>query len=385
MSRIPSQYDPPRAASADDLEDLLELVERVFRTSLDLGPTMELEFPLLFSPANAANLFIVRDGGRVVAHAGLLIRSIVADPACRPLSAGCIGAVCVDSDHRGRGLGEAVTRACIARARDAGCHLALISGVGGIYARCGAGPVVPVRRFLVDRYKLDPPEAFAGTIRLAAHSDIEPLCRLHQMDAPRYEWAPQPLGRLIEAAAHVGLRTWVAQRGGELAAGLMIRPAPAVLQSRWQTAVLTQFVGRVELFAPLAARALDAMRPKVLMVRRLPGQARLEPQLTRFDHPVPAGAQMSALVLDGPGLLEAMAPRLAREPEAAVQWQGGGLCLRVQGDSIRLADAPDVAAALFNGPSHWPRAMRQRPRRAAMAALARILPVPIPDYGLDYI
>jgi predicted N-acetyltransferase YhbS len=375
--------DGPRPASADELEDLLELIERVFRTSMGMGPTMELEFPLLFSPANTGNLVIVREGkgGPVVSHAGLLLQRVVIGDAELPV--GCIGAVCTDPAHRGRGLAGACVEACIELARRSGCLLALISGTGGIYERAGAAPVVPVRRYHVDRYKLGDPADFHGVIRLATQADIEPLAELHRGDSPRYDWRADDLSRLLNAGRQLGLQRWVAQRDERLAAALMIRPAPPVAMSRFNVATFVQFVGDASCFAPLTARALDALRPKTMLIRVVPGDHRLDAKLEQYDRPAAVRPRFAALVLDLPGLLAAMGHQL-RDDQLRLAADGAELQVESVGRFTRIDRPLQINAALFNGASHWPRPIRDL-GRPARAALARVLPIALPDYGLNYV
>lgn len=372
--------DGPRPATVDELDEAIDLADMVFRTSQGLGPTMETEFPLLFSPTNAANLLITRAAGRVVSLTGMVVQRVVSDRA--ELDVACVGGVCTEPSQRGRGLGGAGLSAAVERARAAGCQLMLISGTGGLYDRVGAAPIAPVRQYMVDRYKLPEPDAYDGAMRLAAHTDNEPLAELHRGDNPRFEWRPDTLARLIDAAALIGLRVWVAQSGERLAGCLMLRPAPHV--GRLHMSVVTQYVGPPEVFAPLAARAMDGFAPKTLMIRKLPAERRLESVLRKFDTPHSVRPETSALVLDLGGLLACHGERLAAGDGVKLSCEGDTLRVVAGGEVAELAEPAAVAAALFNGASRWPAALK-RLGRQGRAALSQILPLPLPDYGLNYV
>lgn len=86
-----------------EMERLRALLNDVFITERD-GDGDLFEFaPLLYSEENVENLRVVRQGKRLVGHAGILPRSI--HWRGQTFEAGLIGGVCARQDLRGQGIG----------------------------------------------------------------------------------------------------------------------------------------------------------------------------------------------------------------------------------------------------------------------------------------
>lgn len=122
-----------------DLAALGQMVDRVYRPQKPLGEGMPREFPHLFHPDNAANLFYVEDHGTPVSMVGVLKQTGLVPGAAIPLAS--VGSVATLPEYRGRHLAsvilEEVFRAMAAEER----ALCLISGGRDLYLRQGAVPV----------------------------------------------------------------------------------------------------------------------------------------------------------------------------------------------------------------------------------------------------
>ena len=90
----------PRGLKATEFDSLCTLINTVFRG--DGVGRMEAQYPLLFTPENYDELFVIVDEGVVVSHVGALTRDISV-LGCR-MSTMSIGAVATYESHRGRGL-----------------------------------------------------------------------------------------------------------------------------------------------------------------------------------------------------------------------------------------------------------------------------------------
>jgi GNAT superfamily N-acetyltransferase len=157
MSTVPTgfpQVAPVRSrairrASAGDLPRIIAAADETFRTPTPPGlGSMGHDYPLLFAPENAANLFILEDDrGDVVAHAGFVLRE--ASLARTRVRVATIGAVFTRPDQRQNGLGSQVLSAAVSSARQAGADLGLVSGARTLYERAGFSPYPPCPRYRV--------------------------------------------------------------------------------------------------------------------------------------------------------------------------------------------------------------------------------------------
>jgi len=140
--------DGPRACLTAELPALLAAANRVFRPA---GGDMGQDYPLLFSADNRENLRVLVDAQGVAAHAGLCLRRVAFAAGgddgggAHSVTVGAVGAVFTRDDQRNRGLGGAVVRDVLARARAAGATLVLVSGDGPLYQRLGFVPAPPAR------------------------------------------------------------------------------------------------------------------------------------------------------------------------------------------------------------------------------------------------
>jgi predicted GNAT family acetyltransferase len=83
--------------------------------------------------------FVVRDGQRVLAHAGVVAVDLRIDCAPRRLAA--VHAVCVDREHRGRGLGRTVLEQALAYVDQQGFDTCILwSDLADLYGRFGFEP-----------------------------------------------------------------------------------------------------------------------------------------------------------------------------------------------------------------------------------------------------
>jgi GNAT superfamily N-acetyltransferase len=146
-----------RPATAADLPRIVAAADRVFRHPLRPGlGSMGRDYPLLFEPANASNLWLAESrSGELLAHVGFVLRG--ANVSGRPLKVACFGAVFTQPEHRGRGLASQVFSAATAHARSLGADLALVSGARGLYLRAGFSDYPPCLRYRVSAGPDHPP------------------------------------------------------------------------------------------------------------------------------------------------------------------------------------------------------------------------------------
>jgi hypothetical protein len=122
-------------AAPEDLLRLADLSTTVFRPGASEKDLMLHDFPHLFNPANARNLYYVQDGGRPVSMAGVVESTCLVD-GCN-LSVASIGSVCTLPDYRGRNIATQILAKVFHDLEERRTALALISGGGPLYLNFG--------------------------------------------------------------------------------------------------------------------------------------------------------------------------------------------------------------------------------------------------------
>lgn len=81
---------------------------------------------------------VLRDGGEIIGHMGLLFRAIRIGSQLTPIAG--LADVCTAPSHRGQGLAQRLLAAAIAQARASGAEFFLLFGTAKIYAGNGFLP-----------------------------------------------------------------------------------------------------------------------------------------------------------------------------------------------------------------------------------------------------
>jgi GNAT superfamily N-acetyltransferase len=114
----------PRSLRGGEIPELLELLNQHFRIVKGAQPTIQRDFGFIYSEANADNVMVMTDGGRIVASTGIWINDVQVGAV--KLRVGGINCVLTLPEYRKRGLGMQVMEACHERMREQGCHVGLL-------------------------------------------------------------------------------------------------------------------------------------------------------------------------------------------------------------------------------------------------------------------
>ena len=129
-----SEYVGPLSTTVEQIESVIALADRVFRPGTPGG--MARLYPLLYHPERLEQLRIFTTNSHPVSLAGMILNKLEAF-GCQTRVA-CVGSVCTDKAHRGRGLAGRLIDDAVARATTAGATIMLISGHRTLYSRRGA-------------------------------------------------------------------------------------------------------------------------------------------------------------------------------------------------------------------------------------------------------
>ena len=375
--------DGPRAARPEEVPELIELANLVFRTSSGRTPTMGDEFPLLLSAGNCQDLYVTRVDGRLVSLVGAYRQTMVCDGLELPVA--CLGSVCTHPDYRGRRLAGDLTDLAITRAQQQGCLLMPISGSRTLYSRRSACQIAPTQVAQIGVAQLDSGRSPALTVRQYEDRDLPAVLSLHARQTVRYAWSQETVRPLLKAHLAISSSAWVARDRTDQPTGFLLVLHRGPMVGRGPRVV--NHIGAPETLGPLARAALEQIPAESLQFSALPGEIESLAAIEELGCPVETRTSGWTLrILDLAALCERLAERFAGVAGVSITPGNGreGLTISVDRQRIALTDAADVSAALFNGPQAWPEALTAlSPDR--QEALGSVLPLPLPSYGLNFI
>lgn len=373
--------DGPCVARAEDIPNLVRLANQIFRPAPRPGD-MAGEFPILLGPANLGNQYIFRHGSRVVSHVGVFRQTMVTCGVQIPVA--CIGSVCTDPEYRKGGLAGQLMDMAIRRSIDAGDVLMPISGKRTLYTSRGATSLGPQIRLAVpiSRRRTGDGE-FA--VRTYEPSDWPKLAALQVREPVRYHWGDRE-PQLLEAILRYGGVCLLGERdGGDTAAALVFCVNHPMYGGRDGSGHVVQFLGDLRaipalLEAAAARHQLTGTDWTVLTTAR-PALSRTLLSLGASGRPQITG--WTVLILNLARLVETIGPVAARAG-VELSAEGQELTVAAQGKSVALADPEQQVEVLFRGAATWSRALTEMPQELRIACGAA-LPIPLPDYGINYV
>jgi GNAT superfamily N-acetyltransferase len=331
--------DGPRASRADELSAVVALSGAVFARSGRRD--MSREYPTLLCRENLPHLRVFVEGGRPVALAGFTLNRLVT--AGISLAAACIGSVCTLEACRGRGLGTRLMDDCVAAALSAGASLLLVSGGRGLYRRMGCIDAGQYRTIRVPRAATRrEPRRRTREWRLA---DVPRMADLHRSEPVRFErslpewYAFLRTGNVSDRPC----RTWVVSAPGKpeaIDAYLCVQRTVDTPEGR--TASVQETGGSREAAVAALASVAEGMHAD------------------RIEVDCPAAD--TALAANAAGL--------------------DGFVFRHGVEAFAVRGLEEVTAFLFGSIER--RAVRPGPG-PLRARLEAAFPIPLPDYGLNYI
>lgn len=381
------EYEGPRAARADELGDVLKLVNLVFRTSRGLPPTMGEEFPLLFNEENAENLRIIKRGEEVVSHVGIFECEALIY-GCR-LKVGMIGSVCTHPEHRRRGLATALLRDAFEKMRRDGVDIVMISGIRGLYDRAGcaiagAGYDLELTRESLEALSAEGVEAVEG-------GGAPEYATIYQRECVRYMRPLRHLEKLFES------RAWYVERptrrirvlvleAGEPAGYLIVHVPDGGAVGR-----VVEYAGCREavvrgLKAVAESQGLEALRLKVPAwdVGMISALRRHGLKLPHYTTPLADTVRL----LNVEDAFERLQPyfRERTDEEVSVSVEDDVYRVAVGHYEITLRGPKELAWLVFGVPERVPEPFRRFMAGVPKApeAFRSVFPIPLVPYGLYY-
>lgn len=138
-----------RECREEERQATIALINRVFRESENLKPTMQLEFPLLLGENNVDHMIIALEEDEVIGCVNYYISNIIIEGTS--LKVASIGAVCTDERFRGKAIASKLLDYSENKMKSEGILFEIISGKRGLYLSRGASSIGKSYEFEINK------------------------------------------------------------------------------------------------------------------------------------------------------------------------------------------------------------------------------------------
>lgn len=138
----------PRIAKLSEFDEIIELINKVFRLSRGHDPTMKMEFPLLLNKENINNMIVIEDQGKIISVANFLVQEVIIEGIS--LKSASVGSVCTDPIYEGKGYSSRIIDFVEDILYEKDVDILLISGKRTLYTRRMATEVKNFYRYTIE-------------------------------------------------------------------------------------------------------------------------------------------------------------------------------------------------------------------------------------------
>jgi GNAT superfamily N-acetyltransferase len=367
----------PRGAKREELSEIIELSNKVFRS--ELSGDMGKEFPLLFSPENCENLRIIKEDGKIVSLVGILFTDLVI--LGNRIRASLIGSVATDPGYRGRGFASLLMQDSIVKSLQEGADLMLISGGRGLYRRLGAVNAGLYKSFYIPRSKLSSSNL---TVRKVKEEDIPVLLYLMNLEPVRFERSYDELKKLINTGMIVNEPgdIWVVEKDKEIFSYFAIQ-----VQTRWGKSLhIREIGGSREAIIDSLLSILETYQNDFILLDALLSDESISYIMEKKGiQPEERGFQGTVKILNLKGLFKKLEPYfislLGEEYKKLTVKFEPSLSLRYDEETLDIPkdDTPILIFGSVEKKIDIPEKLNKIKR-----IIDTIFPIPLVDYGLNY-
>lgn len=372
----------PRTVRPAERDAVVRLATSIFRRPGDTD--MGAAFPTFFNGDNLENLRIMLEGGRPVALAGCVLRDL--SLMGTKLRMGLVGSVCTLEAFRGQGIAGRIVEEVIACAMAQGAVAILVSGGRGLYRRMGCMDAGLWRTVRVEKSRALP--RLKCDVAEWTAQDIPEMLAIYQAEPVRFERGAEEMRTLLEARSLYArpARTWLCRVRGKLAA-YSCASGPEQGSGESVLKALEIAGSRYALLASLPA-ILAASHAGNVEIETSASDLEMESLTKSWDLPsVRRGFHGTLKIIDRPRFFSAIeghiSLRLTRAERAALTIDcGSTVIFRYKGAEHPIANDADLAALVFGSVEQVPPAAKNVGLRDIFA---RVFPIPLPGYGLNFI
>ncbi|MCD6465170.1 GNAT family N-acetyltransferase [Candidatus Bathyarchaeota archaeon] len=376
----------PRAAKPEELIDVVNLVNSVFKIKPGSPSILMDLFPQLFNMDNLENLRVITYDGKLVSHVGIWEGELLIYGCW--FKVGMIGSVCTHSNYRNRGYASALVRDAFSKMKRDGIDLVLVSGFRNLYRRVGCVEAGKVYTYNIPRGKLD---LNLDDISIIHYSEdlLKDLIEIYHRESVRYRRSLEEFRILLRRGLqYEDLKIYTAINKGRPLAYIAIesflnKNTPTIIEYAGPRSIILYLIEK--LFKTLNINALKLTVPShdLEMLYLLEKQ-----NLEKISSEAPA----SMAIINPQSFLEKIQPYLEekigeKESRRFIHdLVHEKIRLYLNGEETSFLDSRALTLLFFGAPDK----LRAPPQpevkiKPHAESLSHALPLPTPVYGLNYI
>jgi ribosomal protein S18 acetylase RimI-like enzyme len=375
----------PRGLKKDELRSAAELANLVFRH--DSPYKMEEEFPLLFSENNLEKIRVFVDAGKVVSMVGMCINDVII-MGCM-IGAVCIGSVCTHPEYRNKGLASKLLEDATNRAVQEGASLMLVSGDRGLYRRFGCVDAGIYRWYSIKRDQLEVHEKNL-TLRKYGEKDVIELVKLHQLEPIRFIRTYEDFKTLLESKRLCDQisETYVVEQNGPVVAYVSLQ----LPRSRDLPLAILELAGsRVAILKTLRS-LMDDVGTESAIVRTTTADVELDHLMVSAGAKRSTGGFMGTVkLIDIERFLESIDTYMTevigkrRRKNLSIKYEGKNseLSFTYMDQKFSIRGIDEITSFIFGSVEKQQKLKHANSELEDM--LNSIFPMPLVDYGLNYV
>jgi len=191
--------EEPRGTRKEEFNQVMKLINYVFRKSSNRPSNMERWFPLLFNDDNLENMRIMCEDDRPVSHLGISEKEIIIY-GCKT-KIGSIGAVCTHPEYRKRGFASLLLEDSIKKMDKDGIDIVLVSGKRNLYERAGCVEAGRVHKFRISGNDLKRFNTQKVKVFPYQEKNLKNIVEVYQKEAVRFFRSLEDFKRILTAGA----------------------------------------------------------------------------------------------------------------------------------------------------------------------------------------
>ena len=375
----------PRGLKKDELRSAAELANLVFRH--DSPYKMEEEFPLLFSENNLENIRVFVDAGKVVSMVGMCINDVII-MSCM-IGAVCIGSVCTHPEYRNKGLASKLLEDATNRAVQEGASLMLVSGDRGLYRRFGCVDAGIYRWHSIKSDQLEVHEKNL-TIRKYGEKDVIELVKLHQLEPIRFIRTYEDFKTLLESKRLCDQisETYVVERNGPVVAYVSLQ----LPRSRDLPLAILELAGSRFAIVKTLRSLMDDVGTESAIVRTTTADVELDHLMVSAGAKRSTGGFMGTVkLIDIERFLESIDTYMTevigkrRRKDLSIKYEGktSELSFTYMDQKFSIRGIDEITSFIFGSVEKQQKLKHANSELEDM--LNSIFPMPLVDYGLNYV
>lgn len=244
----------PRGTRKEEFDQVLELVNYVFRQSNNQPPNMGEWHSLLFNYDNLDKMRIIVEDNKPVSHIGIS-ESEITVYGCRT-KMGSIGSVCTHPEYRGRGFATRLLEDCTRKLNEDEADIMLVSGERGLYKRAGCVEAGRVHNFRISQDDLEKFDRQDIEVFPYEERNLADIIAIYQKEPVRFYRSLEDLRKVLKSGAAMDRKAEILMvRMDDNFLGYLVVQVPAEVKKGEKR------IGNVVEYAGVRRAIADAIRP----------------------------------------------------------------------------------------------------------------------------